>query len=242
MPRALENTDRDLPLSQLRQIKMPSVADQVFDELHANILSLKLAPRTRISEAEVAKTMGVSRQPVREAFKRLAKLGFLVIRPQSSTTVSLISEEAALRARFIRIALEMQTCSAACMAIDTVGLAKIASLLDQQAAAIAENDRKRFHALDDEFHLEICRSSGLEYVWDLICESKGHMDRIRMLSLNEISSQQLALEEHRKMFEAISARDTEAAAACVQQHLSRIVTLIEQMKTENHSWFEDFTG
>jgi DNA-binding GntR family transcriptional regulator len=242
MPRFPEHSDRYLPLSQLRQIKTPSVADQVFDELHANILSLTLSPRTKISEAEVAKKMGVSRQPVREAFKRLAKLGFLIIRPQSSTTVSLISEEAALRARFIRIALEMQTCRAACETIDDIGIAKLRSILDQQAVAVAKNDRHKFHALDDEFHLEICRFSGLEFVWDLISESKGHMDRIRMLSLTENSSQQLALEEHRRMFEAISTRDAEAAASSVKLHLSRIVILIEQMKTANHSWFEDIAG
>ena len=69
----------------------PSVTDQVFDELQRQVMTLELAPGTRISEVEVAKTLDVSRQPVRDAFYRLSKLGFLVIRPQRATTVSLIS-------------------------------------------------------------------------------------------------------------------------------------------------------
>lgn len=238
MPQTRLRTDGDLPLSQLRQIDMPSVADQVFDELHANILSLALPPRTRISETEVAKKMGVSRQPVREAFKRLAKLGFLNIRPQSSTTVSLISEEAALRARFIRTALEIQTCRAACENIDDLGIARLATLIEQQKVAVAKNDRQKFHALDEEFHLEICRSSRLDYVWDLICESKGHMDRVRMLSLTE-TSLEIALNDHTNLFAAISAREAVAAAAVLEQHLGRFVFLIEQMKIQNHNWFMD---
>ncbi|WP_236939972.1 GntR family transcriptional regulator [Falsihalocynthiibacter arcticus] len=56
-------------------------------------MTLKLAPCTKVSETDVAQKMSVSRQPVREAFKRLAMLGFLSIRPQSSTKVSLISEK-----------------------------------------------------------------------------------------------------------------------------------------------------
>ena len=54
--------------------------------------TLDLPPGARLSEAEVARQMGVSRQPVRDAFCRLSQLGFLTIRPQRATTVSPISE------------------------------------------------------------------------------------------------------------------------------------------------------
>ena len=70
-----------MQLPVIQQSAAPTVADQVFDALKKSILTLELPPGIRISETEVAKKMGVSRQPVREAFKRLAKLGFLLIRP-----------------------------------------------------------------------------------------------------------------------------------------------------------------
>jgi DNA-binding GntR family transcriptional regulator len=238
MTTSARQNDDDLPFTQIRQMNQPTVADQVFDEMHKSILSLKLPPRTKISESEVSKKMGVSRQPVREAFKRLAKLGFLIVRPQSSTTVSLISEEAVLRARYVRAALEIQTCRTAAQDIDSAGLAALKNLIEQQRAAIEENDRHKFHTLDDKFHREICVRSGVDYVWDLIQESKGHMDRIRMLSLST-STQRFALDEHIQLYDAIAAGNADAAETIIAKHLGRIFVLIEQIKTENHTWFTD---
>lgn len=238
MKTAAQTIGGDLPLGQIRLNTAPTVADQVFEDLHASILALTLPPRSRISETDVAAKMGVSRQPVREAFKRLAKLGFLIIKPQSSTTVSLISEEAVLRAWYIRAALEIQTCRTACTMLDADDLTALADLIDAQRTAIRTQDRHEFHRLDDQFHREICMRSGVGYVWDLIHESKGHMDRIRMLSLST-ASQQRALDEHVMMYDAICAQDQDRVAACITQHLGRIVALIEQIKTENHTWFTD---
>lgn len=228
----------ELPLSEIRQLALPTVADRVFDELQQRILSLELPPRTKISETDVARKMGVSRQPVREAFKRLAKQGFLLIRPQVSTTVSLISHEAVLRAQFVRTALEVHTCRAACEKRTDAGLKVLAAMIDDQKAAILAQDRNLFHALDDKFHHEICVLSEVDYVWDLVQESKGHMDRICMLSL-DTTSQEFALEEHIDIFNAISKSDADAAAHAMSKHLSRILELFEDIKGENQSYFSD---
>ncbi|KQI68437.1 GntR family transcriptional regulator [Loktanella sp. 3ANDIMAR09] len=228
----------DISLPLLRQIPQPTVADQVFDALRQRILTLELPPNTKISEAEVSKLMGVSRQPVREAFKRLAKLGFLHIRPQSSTTVSLISEEAVLRARFIRTALEVKTCRTACETSTPQKLAPLHALIARQKEAIAAQDRDLFHALDEEFHIAICGLADVPFVWDIIQDSKAHMDRIRMLSLNT-TSQKLALQEHVAILDAISARDADTAEAAMTGHLSRIVVVIEELKKEQRSFFQE---
>lgn len=238
MEDAAPENEAGLPLPQIRQTELPTVSDQVFAALQQRILTLELPPRTRISEAEVAKRMGVSRQPVREAFKRLARLGFLQIRPQSSTTVGLISEEAVLRARFIRTALEVQTCRLACETLTATDLEALADLIDEQKAAVAAGNRDWFHALDDRFHREICGRAGVGYVWDLIQESKAHMDRIRMLSLSS-SSQRQALEEHVAVLDALVARDPDAVAAAMTRHLSRILVLIEEVRSLGHDWFTD---
>ncbi|UYP67568.1 GntR family transcriptional regulator [Thalassobacter stenotrophicus] len=228
----------ELSLPVIRPAPQPNVSEQVFNILQQRILSLELPPQTKISEADVSKKMGVSRQPVREAFKRLAKLGFLNIRPQSGTLVSLISERDVLRAKFIRIALEVHTCRTACEVITPKGLESLNALIAQQRAAVAANDKRRFHALDDAFHREICVQSGVDFVWELILESKAHMDRIRMLSL-DATSQRLALNEHIVILDAITARKPDDAAAAFTQHLSRIDGLIALIKAENHSWFTD---
>lgn len=234
-----ESIGLDLPT--LAPPSRPSVADQVFKVLQQRILTLELPPLTRISEADIARRMGVSRQPVREAFKRLERLGFLQIRPQSGTMVSLISEDAILQARFIRTALETHTVCTACAVFTQDDVAAMQALIDQQKAAVEVNDPQLFHRLDEDFHRAICARAGHDYVWDLILDHKAHMDRVRMLSLSSSSQQQLALSEHIAILAAIAAGDADAAAEAITRHLSRIEILIAQIKAQNHDWFVDTT-
>jgi DNA-binding GntR family transcriptional regulator len=215
----------------------PSAADQVFEELQRQILSLDLAPGTRISEVEVAKTLDVSRQPVRDAFYRLSKLGFLLIRPQRATTVSLISPAAVMQARFIRTALEVETVAVAATALRPEDLDALADVLDRQRQAVDPRDRAVFHRLDDLFHYEICTRAGLGFVWELVAQNKGHMDRVRMLSLTFASER--AYEDHLQIFEALKARDAARAVATVREHLSRIALMIERIRDENRDWFAE---
>jgi DNA-binding GntR family transcriptional regulator len=225
----------DLQLPVIEPIGRPSVADQVFDELRRQILTLELAPGTQLSEQEVARQMGVSRQPVRDAFYRLSKLGFLLIRPQRSTTVTLISEAAVMQARFVRTALEIETVRAAAARLTEADIAALDALIEEQRHAMEAADKPLFHALDDRFHMEVCERSGVGFVWDLVAERKAHTDRVRMLSLSFAS--RLAWEDHLAIMAALKARDADAAADAIRTHLSRIRDQIAFIRAQNHSWF-----
>lgn len=215
----------------------PSVADQIYSELHRQVLSLELKPGAKISEIEVAKAMGVSRQPVRDAFYRLSKLGFLLIRPQRATTVTLISSAAVMRARFIRTALEVETIRAATPRLSEHDLDDLARILEEQDRAIEADDRPGFHRLDDAFHREICARANLSFTWELISENKGHMDRVRMLSLSFAS--RTAWEDHLQILAALRSRDPEQSTAAMRAHLSRIKEQIDRILEQNHDYFAD---
>ena len=206
-------------LRVIAPLDRPSVADQVFDALHEQVLSLDLPPGAKLSEADVARAMGVSRQPVRDAFYRLSKLGFLTIRPQRATTVSPISERAVMQARFIRTALEVETIRVACGALTNTDLAALDGILNQQKQAVDTADKLTFHALDDLLHKEICTRAGLGFAWDIIRENKAHMDRVRFLSLAFAS--QRAFDDHVMLLDALKARDADQAVRHMRDHLSR---------------------
>lgn len=218
----------------------PSVADQVFEALRAQILSLDLPPSAKLSEVEVAQQMGVSRQPVRDAFYRLSKLGLLSIRPQRATTVTLISESAVMQARFVRTALEVETVRVAAGRMTADDLKGLEANLAAQDRAISAGDRHTFHALDDAFHREICARAGVALAWDLIHEMKSHMDRVRMLSLSFAS--RVAYEDHLAIFAPLSRGDGEGAAAAMRVHLSRILDQIARIRAANHDWFAEDGG
>jgi len=74
----------------------------VFDHLYDEIVSMRLLPGAKISEAEIAALFSVSRQPVRDAFSRLENLDLLLIRPQKATEIKRFSSAAITTARFVR--------------------------------------------------------------------------------------------------------------------------------------------
>ncbi len=224
-------------LPQIDLTTRPSVADQVFDELNRQILSLELKPGAKLSEIEVAKAMGVSRQPVRDAFYRLSKMGFLLIRPQRATTVSLISSAAVLQARFIRTALELEVIRVAATRLGEADLEVLDAILQAQEVSVENDDHTAFHELDDQFHREICQRAGLSFAWELIAENKGHMDRVRLLSLSFASRD--AWEDHLRVLAALRTGDPDVAAAEMRRHLTRILEQIHRIRDDNRDWFAD---
>lgn len=220
-----------LQLRTVESLRGPSVTELVFEHLYHQVVELELPPGTKLSEVEVAKQMGVSRQPVRDAFYRLSQLGFLLIRPQRATVVTHISEEGVHQARFIRTALEMETVRAASERLTTEQMDRLDALIARQQAAIDTGDKVLFHALDDDFHKQICDMSGHDFAWALIRESKAHMDRVRYLSLS--FGAQSALDDHKAIMAALRSRDGDQAAASMRIHLSRIKTIISRIR-ESH--------
>lgn len=226
-------------LKVLERLERPSVADTVFEELNRQILTLVLPPGMKMSEVDVAEALGVSRQPVRDAFYRLSKLGFLTIRPQRATTVSLISERSVMQARFVRTAIELETVRAACDRLTDADMDALGAILDEQAGTVNPRDADRFHRLDDQFHREISERAGHGYVWDIIRENKAHMDRVRHLSLSFASEGAYA--EHRAILAAIRQRDPEAATAALRKHLLRILDQILQIRAAHSAYFAEET-
>ena len=111
------------------------------------------------------------------------------------------------------------------------------SAIGAQDDAIKALDKTKFHALDDEFHRQICIRSGLEFAWELISENKGHMDRVRILSL-EFALRD-AWDDHVLIFNALSARDPERAAEAMQSHMARILRQIDRIRAAHVALFEE---
>lgn len=221
--------------TSLEPQRPPTLTDQVFDALYRQVMTLELPPGTRMSEAEIATVLGVSRQPVRDAFWRLARLGFLQVRPQRATTVSPISAAAVREAKFIRTALEVETIRLAAVRLSAADLAALRDVLGEQASAIAVGDRDGFHALDEAYHRQLCARAGVGFAWTLIREKKAHMDRVRYLSLT--FGAPAALEDHLAIQAALEARDIDAAVAAVRTHLGRIEPILTRVQASHGGLF-----
>ena len=130
---------------------------RVYDAVRGAIVQLQLRPGHLLSEAELARQMGVSRQPVREAFIKLAEAGLVEVRPQRGTFVKLISIREVRNSRFIREAIELAVVRKAAAEIGAAGIAELRTQLEAQQVALSGR-LPEFMRLDDEFHSTIAPS------------------------------------------------------------------------------------
>lgn len=179
--------------------------DDIFDYLHEEILSLRLRPGDKISEAEIAARFDVSRQPVRDAFNRLANLDLLLIRPQRATEVRRFSKREIVKSRFVRAAIEKEVLRRAALSCDTHGAELLDTELAKQEKAICNNDIDGFTDLDYEFHKTLCRIANADFAFDVIMVEKAKVDRLCMLSLSKEERMPELVADHRSIAEAVKA-------------------------------------
>lgn len=215
-----------------------STTDQVFDALYKAVISLQLPPGTKVSEADIAQQLRTSRQPVRDAFFRLSKLGFLAIRPQRATLITKISERAVLNAVFIRTAIEIECLRTIQQRGSDDLIALLSKNVEDQEAALADPDREHFHALDESFHRMICEGAGQPHAWELIREQKAHMDRIRFLTL-DATRQQLVVCEHRGIIDAIASGDFAKIEEHMRSHINAVHQSLADVRARHADLFED---
>ena len=213
-----------------------TMAMRVVGALRDEIVTMALKPGDVISESDIAGRYGVSRQPVREAFIRLAQQGLLLIRPKRATVVKKISPEGVRQSRFIRESIEVEIIRR--LASHPGEAAEVlTSLIIDQDAASAANDSRRFHTLDELFHRTLARLAGVEYAWQLIDDHKMQLDRVRYLTLGT-SSSRVAIDEHRAITKAVAASDVAGAEAAMRAHLGRAEALLSQTISDHPDYFE----
>lgn len=212
--------------------------DDIFDYLREEILSLRLRPGDKISEADIAARFGVSRQPVRDAFSRLANLDLLLIRPQRATEVKRFSSREIEKSRFVRAAVEMEVLRRAAKNCDAHGAKQLDAAIVEQENAAKNQDVDGFGALDYQFHKALCQIAKVDYAFDVIMAEKAKVDRLCMLSLSKEQRMPELVTDHREIAEAVKANDPEGAVEVGIRHLSRLDETITHISKTRADYFE----
>ena len=212
--------------------------DDIFDYLYEEIRTLGLRPGDKISEADIAARFGVSRQPVRDAFSRLANLDLLLIRPQRATEVRRFSMREIVKSRFVRAAVEKEVLRRAALNCDAIAAAQLDAELAKQDKTIREKDVTGFGVLDYEFHRLLCQVAQAEFAFDVIMAEKSKVDRLCMLGLAKEDRLPELVADHRAIARAVIENDPEKAVEIGMLHLSRLDETIEWISETNTSYFE----
>jgi DNA-binding GntR family transcriptional regulator len=213
-----------------------AVGPQVYRILREQIIQAELMPGERVSEAEIAKGLSVSRQPVREAFIKLSEEGLVQVLPQRGTYVTRISAASVRDVRFVREAIEADI-------VRQVASERVAGTIEELREQIArqkqvqQDDRTAFLRLDELFHHTLAAAAGRAYAWSVIESVKAQMDRVRFLSVDDMQVGRL-IEQHERIVDAIAAGDVGGAEQALRTHLREILKSLPEIARSQAEFFD----
>lgn len=207
---------------------------EAYESIRTAILNCSFTPGMALSEVAVSEELGVSRAPVRDAFRRLAGDGLLEAIPQRGTFVTRLSRARIEDAIFVR---ELIECRAAELAAQAP-LAEREKLGDVLARQIEASDQKNFlgHLMaDEDLHYQILVLAGHPYAWSPLLLARSGMNRIRHLAIPELGGNRIAIDQHQEVVNAILAGDAVKAREQMLIHIHsplRFVDAIHQRYPE----------
>lgn len=215
------------------------VNQQIYRILRRDIVHCLIAPGTPLSEKDVSVRFDVSRQPVREAFIKLAENGLIQIRPQRGSYVNKISMQQVRNGCFVRQAIECAVARRAATMINDSQSYQLEQNLHQQRIAIDRKQLNDFFQLDDEFHQKLAQIADCQLAWDTIENIKATMDRVRYMSLDHVSPPEKLLSQHLDIFAALEKKDVDAVDQAMTRHLQEIGETVQLIRQENRDWFTE---
>ncbi|MDZ5076606.1 GntR family transcriptional regulator [Nesterenkonia sp. HG001] len=207
----------------------------VYDQIRGRIIDLELLPGTAISENELARALGVSRTPIREALLLLTKESLVEVFPKVGTFVSRVDPRRVAEAQFLREAVELASLRTLVEPFDDSVLERLRQNLADQSDV--GGDVRRFFVLDEEFHRGLMALAGHEGSWSTVASAKGHLDRARMLGIQEMPRVDSFVEEHRSIFDAVVAGRFEEAGRRLAAHLRVVFDDIETIRAKSPELF-----
>ncbi|MQA10996.1 MAG: FCD domain-containing protein [Pseudonocardiaceae bacterium] len=203
-----------------RRIDRPvPLRERVYQAMQELIISGELAPGQHLVESELAETLGVSRQPVREALQLLNSDGWVDLRPGYGAFVHAPTPKEVDQLLAVRCVLEGESARLAATLADAEGIAKLRELCDQGEAALAADDVDNMVAANAELHRYVTELSGNEVLLDFVTQ----VDRRVRWYYTPIARQRgtQSWQEHRKLIDAIENGETEKAAQIMREHTER---------------------
>ncbi|MWP62845.1 GntR family transcriptional regulator [Gilliamella sp. Pas-s25] len=215
------------------------VNQQIYRKLRKAIITCQVLPGVLLSEKEISSQFSVSRQPVREAFIKLAEAGLVQILPQRGTFVTKISIKKVIDGQFIRDAVECAIIKQVALRISEADILLLQKNLDEQKQANKHKNIHYFLEKDDEFHQILMNVIDCQMAWESVENIKAMMDRVRFLSLEQISPPEDLVKQHEKILIALKNHDPELAAIAQHEHLSAILETIKIVSKQKNEWFVD---
>lgn len=216
------NSDEFLPLR-----------DVVFNTLRQEILTGKLKPGERLMEIHLANQLGVSRTPIREAIRKLELEGLVTMIPRRGAEVAQITEKSLKDVLEVRRTLDALCVELACDRISGSELDRLRMACLKFEEATKTKDARIIAQADVALHDIIVKAAGNQRLVQIINNLSEQMYRYRFEYIKDESMHGKLVEEHRMIYESISARDKSSAAEAAKRHIdNQQLSIMRQIRLE----------
>jgi DNA-binding GntR family transcriptional regulator len=212
-------------------------ARRVYDRLRALVIDYQIRPAQRLNEVELARRLGVSRTPLREALARLAIEGFLSFEPNRGYSRRPLESREAYELYELRRTIEIAGLG---LAVDRAGDDEIAALGRFWREAMTRpsgvgglgDSAAELVRLDEQFHERLLALSGNAEAVRLLAGINARIHFVRWIDLDRAERRQATYDEHGALLEALAARDGPRAIDLLSRHIERRMEQIVEVIRE----------
>ncbi len=207
------------PHPTITLLQTSSLASVVQGELERMILTGELAPGARLTETALAARLGVSRGPLREAFRMLEEAGLVRTEKNRGVFVRNVPVGEAVEIFDLRAAMEELVGRRLAERITPAQLKEIRGLVEQMEQAVKAKDAPRYHLLNLAFHDRLVELAGNAKLTAIYRKLIKELSLFRRLNLADGWPMPLSVGEHRQIVRAIASGDAEAAGKAMFDHV-----------------------
>lgn len=205
----------------------PSSVERVYKTLREQAIRFEIRPGDRINEVELARQLGVSRTPLREALNRLTSDGFLSIVPGKGFFGRRLDVKEVFDLYEMRLKLEVALAELAVDRADPNAIDSIRAFLDVSAVEDASRTIDELVDLDESFHEQVAALSGNALMLQTLRSVNARMRFVRWINM-ENGRRVGTQAEHRAILEAIAAKDRIEASRLLHIHIDGRLEQIQQ--------------
>jgi DNA-binding GntR family transcriptional regulator len=196
-----------------------TLREQVIDHLREEILSSRLEPGTELSEVALARSLGISRGPLREALGQLTAEGLVTTVPRRGAVVTRLTRREFLDAYQVREALESLALRLAVPQLDAAHKARLHEMCEAMEHEAQAGNAARFFEINRAFHSLLVEASGNRKLAALHDQLIAQMGRLLSKSVQLRGGLEQSAAEHREILVAIDAGDAALAARLLEEHI-----------------------
>lgn len=199
---------------------MSTSVDLVYEQVRHMAANFEFKPAERINESELSKRLGASRTPLREAMNRLTAEGLLMFEAGRGFFCQPLNPQLVVNLYELREALETAAIRAAVERASDDQITELQQFILDTAGRYTDGTPTReIVALDEQFHLMIANLSGNPEMVNMIELTYERIRYVRWIAMREKID--ITHAAHMHIFEAIAARDADAAVARMSDHIKK---------------------